>query len=203
MVYVVCRKDRIIGQTKSEEAVFEGEHIVRITKSERCRPQLNVEGYALQRTSTSLVNSRPSNDMGIDHRNIERRHKDIFIRYRIEPSIWTSSVTLFDAQKGGYVHSSINNSRRPIPKNGPIRLDRCRCLVDDVFKDGVGSVELRYPGYELYFTFQFISPHAHDSKMDGRTQNQNQNQTSPEVHQRSYPLQNYYWGLPLDRVIPK
>ena len=51
---------------------------------------------------------------------------------------------------GGYVHSSINDSRRPIPKNGPIHLDRCRRLVDDVFEHGVGSVELRYPGCELY-----------------------------------------------------
>ena len=48
------------------------------------------------------------------------------------------------------MHSSINNSRRPIPKNGPIRLDRRRRLVDDVFEDGVGGVELRYPGRELY-----------------------------------------------------
>ena len=48
------------------------------------------------------------------------------------------------------MHSSINNRRRPIPKNGPVRLDRCRCLVDDVFEHGVGGVELRYPGRELY-----------------------------------------------------
>ena len=85
MVYVVCQKERIIGQTKSEQAVFEGELVVRITKSERCRPQLNGEGYALLRSSTSLINSRPSNDMRIDHRNIEGRHEDIFIRYRNEP----------------------------------------------------------------------------------------------------------------------
>ena len=84
MVYVVSQKERIIGQTKSEQ-VFEGEHVVRITKSESCRPQLHGEGYALQRSSTSLINSRPSNDMRIDHRNIERRHEDIFIRYRNEP----------------------------------------------------------------------------------------------------------------------
>ena len=55
------------------------------------------------------------------------------------------------------MHSSINDSRRPIPQNGPIRLDRRRRLVDDVFEDGVGGVELRHPGCELYFTFQFIS----------------------------------------------
>ena len=149
MVYIVY-KERIIGQTKSEQALFEGEHVVRITKSERCRPQLNDEVYAVQRTSTSLINSRPSNDMRIDHRNIERRHEDIFIRYRNEPFIHASSVTQFDPQKEGYVHSSINNSRRPLPKNGPIRLNRRRRLVDDVSEHGVGGVELRYPGYELY-----------------------------------------------------
>ena len=48
------------------------------------------------------------------------------------------------------MHSSIHNSRRPITKNGPIWLDRRRRLVDDVFEDGVGGVELRYPGCELY-----------------------------------------------------
>ena len=68
-----------------------------------------------------------------------------------------SSVTQFDPQKRGYVHSSINNSRRPIPKNGPIRLDRRHRLVDDVFEDGVGGVELRYSGDELYH-IPFVSP---------------------------------------------
>ena len=87
--------------------------------------------------------------MRIDHRNIERRHEDIFFRYRNEPFIHASSVIQFDPQQGGYVHSSIDNSRRPIPKNGPIRLDRRRRLVDDVFEDGVGGVELRYPGCKL------------------------------------------------------
>ena len=80
--------------------MFEGEHVVRITKSERCRPQLHGEGYVVQRTSASLINGRPSNDMRIDHRNIERRHENIFIRYRNEPFTYASSVTEFDSQKG-------------------------------------------------------------------------------------------------------
>lgn len=71
--------------------------------------------------------------MRIDERNVERSHEDIFIRYRNE-------------------HSSINNRRRPIPKNGAIRLECRSRLIDDVFKDGVGGIELRYPGYELRWT---------------------------------------------------
>jgi hypothetical protein len=62
------------------------------------------------------------------------------------------------------VHGSINNGRRPIPKNGPIRLDRRPRLVDDVVEDGVGGVELRYPGYELHCIHQLEAK----SKMDGR-----------------------------------
>ena len=69
MVYVVSYKEGIIGQTKSEQVV------------------LQVEGGCA--VSTSLINSRPSNDMRINHRYIERRHEDIFIRYRNEAFMHT------------------------------------------------------------------------------------------------------------------
>ena len=68
----------------------------------------------------------------------------------IAMNLYTSFIShSIRSTKGGYVHSSINNSRRPIPKNSPIWLDGRRRLVDDVFEHGVGGVELRYPGREL------------------------------------------------------
>ena len=117
MVSVVCQNERIISQTKSEQAVFDGEHAVRITKSERCRPQLNDEGYALQRSSTSLINGRPSNDMRIDHRNIERRHEDIFIRYSNEPFIRISATQFH--KKGGTCIVALTIGDDPFPKTVP------------------------------------------------------------------------------------
>ena len=114
-------------------------------------------------------------------------------RRYLHPSLqWTfinaSSVTQFNPQKEGYVHSNINNSWRPIPKNGPIQLDHCRHLVDDVFKGSVGGVELRYPGYKLYFTFQSISP----THMIQR-----------EMEEDIEPKPNLTWGAPVLVFITK
>ena len=87
--------------------------------------------------------------MRIDHRNIERRHEDIFIRYRNEP-LHMLHQSLYSMHKKGGTCIVALTIADDILKNSPIRLDRRRCLVDDVFEDGVGGVELRYPGCELY-----------------------------------------------------
>jgi len=59
--------------------------------------------------------------MLIDHRNIERRHEDIFIRYRNEPFIlkYAHQPLQFNFSKGGTCMVALTTADDPFTKTVP------------------------------------------------------------------------------------